>query len=164
MVNGKIVPVSWQNDHQLDIPIADLDGFLDGVVKLIADDPVYEPTKKYAKKIAKKAAQQPKTTASIRHLTRDQRYGKPWGYRMKLSAITEASLVAPPAQSIGPGVDRANTMRAALAAGIPAGKISRMFGVSRARLSAIKRRLLEMGWQPGMPITPEMLTRAKGVG
>ena len=81
---------------------------------------------------------------------------------MKLSVITEAQLIQPSLPSFPAGRDRANMLRAALSAGIPSGTIYRMFGISRARLSQIRRRLRLMGWEPGMPISREMLTHARG--
>lgn len=81
---------------------------------------------------------------------------------MKLSAIVEArSPIAKPGPAVPPGVDRANALRGALGVGIPYNKLTRMFGVSKSRLSAIKRRLIAAGWKPGMPISQEMLTKVR---
>jgi len=82
---------------------------------------------------------------------------------MKLSLITETAIVPPGvdhATGIPAGHDRANLIRAAFVAGIPGGVICKKFGISRARLSHIKSRLIAMGWQPGTPISQEMMSKA----
>jgi len=88
---------------------------------------------------------------------------------MKLRLITEAAVALPGvpadidrANGIPAGHDRANLIRAAIVAGIPGGIICKKFGISRARLSHIKSKLQLMGWVPGTPISPEMMSKAYG--